>query len=109
MILYGNIFPLDDDGCLVLFLFVEKEHDEDGRNREPPPETDDMIFRCKHSILEHYFKNKSFPYYLLTNYPCTMSQVQAAHILKKHKGSRRPASHRNPNITQSKDEAIAQV
>lgn len=38
-----------------------------------------------------------------------MSQVQTAHILKKHRGSRRPASHRNPNITQSKEEAIAQV
>ena len=35
--------------------------------------------------------------------------VQALHILKKHSGSRRPASWRNQSITQSKDEAIAQI
>lgn len=36
-------------------------------------------------------------------------QVQALHILKKHRGSRRPASWRNDNITQSKEEAIRQI
>jgi peptidyl-prolyl cis-trans isomerase NIMA-interacting 1 len=42
--------------------------------------------------------------------PTTMSdQVRASHILKKHAGSRRPASWRCPNVTQSKDEAIAQI
>ncbi len=35
--------------------------------------------------------------------------VRCAHILKKHKGSRRPASWRNPSITQSKEEAIRQI
>mmetsp|Transcript_20781 Transcript_20781/g.57743 ORF Transcript_20781/g.57743 Transcript_20781/m.57743 type:complete len:248 (-) Transcript_20781:982-1725(-) len=32
-------------------------------------------------------------------------QVRVLHILKKHKGSRRPSSWRQPNITQSLDEA----
>mmetsp|Transcript_8880 Transcript_8880/g.9394 ORF Transcript_8880/g.9394 Transcript_8880/m.9394 type:complete len:125 (+) Transcript_8880:65-439(+) len=37
------------------------------------------------------------------------NQVAASHILKKHAGSRRPASWRNPRITQSKEEAISQI
>lgn len=37
------------------------------------------------------------------------SQVQVRHILKKHSGSRRPASWRSPNITQSKNESIQQI
>lgn len=37
------------------------------------------------------------------------NQVAASHILKKHAGSRRPASWRNPRITQSKAEAISQI
>mmetsp|Transcript_27994 Transcript_27994/g.61969 ORF Transcript_27994/g.61969 Transcript_27994/m.61969 type:complete len:162 (+) Transcript_27994:479-964(+) len=37
------------------------------------------------------------------------SQVQCLHILKKHAGSRRPASWRNPNITQGLDESITQI
>eukprot|EP01031_Cornospumella_fuschlensis_P038778 gene38778-47154_t len=36
-------------------------------------------------------------------------QVQAFHILRKHSGSRRPASWRNPNITQSLAEAQREV
>ena len=38
-----------------------------------------------------------------------MDQVQCLHILRKHSGSRRPASWRCANITQSKEEAIAQI
>ena len=33
--------------------------------------------------------------------------VRVRHILQKHAGSRRPASWRCPNVTQSKEEAIA--
>lgn len=36
-------------------------------------------------------------------------QVQCLHILKKHKDSRRPSSWRTAVVTQSKEEAIAQV
>lgn len=36
-------------------------------------------------------------------------QVQCLHILKKHAGSRRPASWRCAQVTQSKTEAIAQI
>lgn len=36
-------------------------------------------------------------------------QVQVLHILKKHKGSRRPASWRCDNITQSKEVSIQQI
>jgi len=36
-------------------------------------------------------------------------QVQVRHILRKHAGSRRPASWRSEHITQSKDEAIQEV
>lgn len=36
-------------------------------------------------------------------------QVQCLHILKKHKDSRRPSSWRAAVVTQSKEEAIAQV
>jgi len=36
-------------------------------------------------------------------------QVQVFHILKKHCGSRRPASWRNPQINQSKEESIQQI
>lgn len=36
-------------------------------------------------------------------------QVQAFHILRKHAGSRRPASWRNPNITQSLSDAQREV
>jgi peptidyl-prolyl cis-trans isomerase NIMA-interacting 1 len=36
-------------------------------------------------------------------------QVRVRHCLKKHAGSRRPASWRCDNITQSKEEAIAQI
>ena len=37
------------------------------------------------------------------------TQVQALHILRKHAGSRRPSSWRQEVISQSKDEAIAQI
>mmetsp|Transcript_2515 Transcript_2515/g.4331 ORF Transcript_2515/g.4331 Transcript_2515/m.4331 type:complete len:113 (-) Transcript_2515:105-443(-) len=33
--------------------------------------------------------------------------VRASHLLVKHRGSRRPASWRNPEITITKDEAIS--
>lgn len=33
-------------------------------------------------------------------------KVNAAHLLVKHSGSRRPASWKESNITRSKDEAI---
>ena len=33
----------------------------------------------------------------------------AYHILKKHSGSRRPSSWRTPTITQSPEEALAQI
>lgn len=36
-------------------------------------------------------------------------QVRVLHILKKHKGSRRPASWRNPKITISEEEAKAEL
>lgn len=36
-------------------------------------------------------------------------EVQVLHLLKKHSGSRRPASWRNDNITQSKDVSIQQI
>ena len=36
-------------------------------------------------------------------------KVQCLHILKKHAGSRRPSSWRVEHITQSKEEAIAQI
>lgn len=36
-------------------------------------------------------------------------QVQVFHILRKHRGSRRPASWRCPQITQSKEDSIAEV
>ena len=39
----------------------------------------------------------------------TNEQVQVLHILRKHNGSRRPASWRCDNITQSKDTSIAEV
>ena len=35
----------------------------------------------------------------------TPSEVRVLHILKKHKGSRRPSSWRNPKITATKEEA----
>lgn len=38
-----------------------------------------------------------------------MAEVRVLHILKKHSGSRRPASWRCPTITQSKQEAISQI
>ncbi|KAK8811499.1 hypothetical protein WA158_003233 [Blastocystis sp. Blastoise] len=41
--------------------------------------------------------------------PEKQQQVRCAHLLKKHRGSRRPASWRNPNITCSKEEAIAEL
>ncbi|KAL7458691.1 hypothetical protein ACHAWC_010324 [Mediolabrus comicus] len=36
-------------------------------------------------------------------------EVRVLHILKKHKGSRRPASWRNPKITDTKEKAIADL
>ena len=36
-------------------------------------------------------------------------QVRALHILKKHRGSRRPASWRRPKITDTKEKAIADL
>lgn len=36
-------------------------------------------------------------------------KVQCFHILRKHRGSRRPASWRQERITQSKEEATAQI
>jgi peptidyl-prolyl cis-trans isomerase NIMA-interacting 1 len=41
--------------------------------------------------------------------PTTEKQVQCLHILKKHAGSRRPASWRCTEITQSKEESISQI
>ncbi len=39
----------------------------------------------------------------------SQNQVQVLHILRKHSGSRRPASWRSNQITQSKEAAIAEV
>jgi len=36
-------------------------------------------------------------------------EVRVLHILKKHRGSRRPASWRNPKITDSKEKAVADL
>lgn len=36
-------------------------------------------------------------------------KIRAAHLLVKHKDSRRPASWREPNITRTKEEAIAML
>lgn len=36
-----------------------------------------------------------------------VKEVRASHILVKHSGSRRPSSWKEPNITRSKEEAIA--
>ena len=41
--------------------------------------------------------------------PLQQSQVRGSHILRKHRGSRRPASWRNDNITQSKEDATSQI
>ena len=41
--------------------------------------------------------------------PSAEKQIQCLHILKKHAGSRRPSSWRVTEITQSKDESIAQI
>ena len=38
-----------------------------------------------------------------------MSQVRVRHLLVKHRGSRRPSSWREENITRSKEEAIEQL
>ena len=35
--------------------------------------------------------------------------MRASHLLVKHKGSRRPSSWKEPNVTRSKDEAIEKV
>ena len=37
------------------------------------------------------------------------AQVRVLHILKKHRGSRRPSSWRTEHITQSKEEAVEQI
>jgi peptidyl-prolyl cis-trans isomerase NIMA-interacting 1 len=34
-------------------------------------------------------------------------EVRASHILSKHRGSRRPSSWREENITRTKEEALA--
>lgn len=36
-------------------------------------------------------------------------QVRVRHILVKHSGSRRPSSHRQANITRTKEEAISMI
>eukprot|EP01041_Mallomonas_annulata_P011698 gene11698-24499_t len=41
--------------------------------------------------------------------PPSSDSVQCLHILKKHSGSRRPASWRNPNITAPKEVAINEI
>lgn len=41
--------------------------------------------------------------------PAQTEQVQVYHILRKHAGSRRPASWRQAKITQSKEESIQQI
>jgi len=45
--------------------------------------------------------------YLLTKDVGEPGKVRASHLLVKHQGSRRPASWKEPNITRSKEEAIA--
>ena len=41
--------------------------------------------------------------------PPRQEQVRVLHILKKHRGSRRPSSWRAEHITQSKEDAVAQI
>lgn len=41
--------------------------------------------------------------------PPVSETVQCLHLLQKHRGSRRPASWRNPHITITKEEAIANL
>ena len=44
-----------------------------------------------------------------TNTTSSVGRVRASHILRKHRGSRRPASWRCDNITQSKEDSISQI
>ncbi|KAG9024126.1 hypothetical protein FS837_005467 [Tulasnella sp. UAMH 9824] len=51
----------------------------------------------------HYLKASSQP----KPKPAPAGQVRASHLLVKHRGSRRPSSWKEQNITRSKEEAIA--
>ena len=61
-------------------------------------------------ILHNFLKKKeNLIKSLIKKMSSSNGQVRVLHILKKHALSRRPASWRNPNITQSKEEAIRQI
>lgn len=66
---------------------------------EPPPTlTKDQINQLP-GAKEHLSKSSS------SSSPAT-GQVRASHLLVKHRGSRRPSSWKEANITRSKEEAI---
>ncbi|KAF8226656.1 rotamase-domain-containing protein [Tricholoma matsutake] len=66
---------------------------------EPPPTlTKDQINQLP-GAKEHLSKSSS------SSGPAT-GQVRASHLLVKHRGSRRPSSWKEANITRSKEEAI---
>jgi hypothetical protein len=67
-----------------------------------------LLTICRKSLLTHTLTHS------LTHthtHVAIMSDTHAGalHILKKHEGSRRPSSWRTEAITQSKEEAIAQI
>ena len=59
----------------------------------------------------HYSLTHSLTHTHTHTHVAIMSDTHAGalHILKKHEGSRRPSSWRTEAITQSKEEAIAQI
>lgn len=66
---------------------------------EPPAGTDPE--KLKQYMAAHHSSKGVAP----ANYANSGDKIRAAHLLVKHRDSRRPASWREPNITRSKEEA----
>ncbi|UPX21018.1 Peptidylprolyl isomerase [Ascochyta rabiei] len=66
---------------------------------EPPAGTDPE--KLKQYMAAHHSSKGVAP----ANYANAGDKIRAAHLLVKHRDSRRPASWREPNITRSKEEA----
>ncbi|KAI2623979.1 rotamase-domain-containing protein [Hypomontagnella submonticulosa] len=67
---------------------------------EPPTGTDTE--KLKQYMATHHSTSSQIP---ATNHP--EGKIRAAHLLVKHRDSRRPASWRESNITRTKEEAMA--
>lgn len=73
---------------------------------EPPPGTDPDKIKTYMALHHSTPANPSSQLHSSQSNQSTEGKIRAAHLLVKHKDSRRPSSWKEPSITRSKEEAL---